>query len=302
MKIAIYGLGRMGKQIATKLITSPGFEVIVHNRSKEPINELAGLGAIPAFTLEEMVNAFNDQRPIIWLMLPYEVVDSKLANLIPLLPPGSLVIDGGNSNFNDTKRRNQKLTEINLNYMDIGVSGGVWGIKNGFSMMVGSDNLDNYKQLEKVLAVLSSPNGAYDYFGPSGSGHFVKMVHNGIEYGMMESLAEGYRLLKEGPFENIDLTKVAKIYQKGSVIKSWLNSLLVDIIQENPNLSGINGVVAQSGEAKWTIDTAKQNGIDLPIIEKSLKVRLDSEKGKINYSTKLLSAMRNKFGGHNLNN
>ncbi len=302
MKIAVYGLGRMGKQIATKLVQSNKFEIIVHNRSKQPIDELASLGAIPAYDLKEVINNFNDQKVIIWLMLPADIVDQKIDELIPILPSGSLVIDGGNSNFNDTKRRNQKLKELNIDYMDIGVSGGVWGIKKGFSMMVGSDKEEDYKEIEQILICLAEPSGGFGYFGQSGSGHFVKMVHNGIEYGMMESLAEGYRLLKEGPYKNLDLSKIANLWQNGSVVQSWLNSLIAEIMSENPDLNNINGVVAQSGEAKWSIETAKQIGIDLPIIQKSLDIRLESEQGHINYGTKLLSAMRNKFGGHNLNN
>lgn len=302
MKIAIYGLGRMGKQIAEKLVASGSIQTIVHNRSKDPIDELASRGAIPCYNLNEIVPKFSDQRVIIWLMLPAEVVDEQIKILSSILPKNSLIIDGGNSDFRQTIQRNEMLKNLGLNYMDIGVSGGVWGTQNGFSMMTGGDNQEDFNQIETVLKILSQPKGAYAYFGPSGSGHFVKMVHNAIEYGMMESLAEGYRLLKEGPYKNIDLPKAADLWQHGSVITSWLNELIKLSLEENPELNGINGVVAQSGEALWATQTAEQLNIDLPIIKKSLDIRTASQEGQINFATKLLSAMRNKFGGHNLNN
>ncbi len=300
MKIAVHGLGRMGGQIARKL-TKSDIEVIVHNRSPEPIKLAEQQGAIAAYTKQDVLKAFGSEQAIIWIMLPAEIIDDQLKEWLKILPSGSIIIDGGNSDFRLTKRRNKLVLGSGLVYIDIGVSGGIWGYKNGFSMMCGSDNEEAFNKLRPVLDVLSKPEGQYQYFGPSGSGHFVKMTHNAIEYGMMESLAEGYRLLKEGPYSNLDLRKAADVWQHHSVITSWLNELVLDVMKENPKLESIEGKVAQTGEAKWALEAAKESKIDMPAIGTSFRVRLESEKGKINYATKLLAAMRNKFGGHSLN-
>ncbi len=302
MKIAIHGLGRMGSQIAQKLSENNEINVIAHNRSKEPIDAVVKYGAIAAYTKEDLIKEFGNQRVVLWLMLPSEIVDDQLKEWLKILPKGSLIIDGGNSDFRKTQQRNQMLQSQGHSFIDIGVSGGVWGYKNGFSMMCGSDKTEDYDSLKNILITLASPNGDFDLYGPSGSGHFVKMVHNAIEYGIMESLAEGYRLIKEGPIKNIDLVKVSRVWQHGSVVTSWLNELTGLALAENPNLEGINGDVAQSGEALWSLEVAKELQIPMPAIDESFKVRIESQKGSTNFSTKLLSAMRNKFGGHKLNN
>ena len=183
--------------------------------------------------------------------------------------------------------------------LDMGPSGGVWGYENGFSMMVGGDKTA-YEAVSSALDTLSQPRGGHQYFSTSGSGHYVKMVHNAIEYGMMESLAEGYRMLAEGPYKDIDLAAAGDVWQQSSVVTSWLNDLTRQALQENPTLDGIEGVVAESGEARWTLETADKLGIPLPAIQASFDVRLASQKGEINIATKLLAAMRNKFGGHNI--
>jgi len=183
--------------------------------------------------------------------------------------------------------------------LDIGTSGGVWGITNGFSMMVGGERAA-YEALVPALDTLAQPNGGHDFFGASGAGHYVKMVHNAIEYGMMESLAEGYRMLKEGPYKEIDLAKAGDVWQESSVVTSWLNDLTRQALHENPELENIEGVVAESGEARWTLETAEQLGISLPAIQTSLDVRVASQNGDVTFATKLLAAMRNKFGGHNI--
>jgi len=301
MKIAIHGLGRMGGQIAQKLAESGGIEVIAHNRSPQPIDEAVKYGATPAYSKEDVLKAFEGQQLVLWLMLPSEVIDEQLKEWLSLVPAGSLLIDGGNSDFRLTKERNKLVKEKSSTLIDIGVSGGVWGYQNGFSMMAGGDSEDEFNKIRPLLEILSKPSGGYEYFGPSGSGHFVKMTHNAIEYGMMESLAEGYRLLKEGPYQNLDLKKASTVWQKRSVITSWLNELILEILSENPELNGIEGKVAQNGEAKWALEAAKELGIEMPAIDDSLRVRFDSENGQITYATKLLAAMRNKFGGHALN-
>ena len=299
MKIAITGLGRMGGQIARKLAEG-NHEVIAHNRSREPIDEVAKYGAIPAYDKQAVIDLFNGQQVVLWIMLPAEVVDSELDSWLSILPKGSIIIDGGNSDYREDKERSLKIAEAGSTMLDIGTSGGIWGIINGFSMMIGGDKTA-YQTIKPVLDTLAAPKGGHQYFGDPGSGHYVKMVHNAIEYGMMESLAEGYRMLQDGPYKNIKMSDAGYIWQQSSVVTSWLNDLTWQAVSENPNLDGISGVVAESGEARWTLETAKNLGIELPSIQAAFDVRLASQKGEVNVTTKLLAAMRNKFGGHDIN-
>lgn len=299
MKIAIAGLGRMGTQIARKLAEG-GHEVIATNRSPQPVDEAAKFGAIKAYQKEDVVKLFEKQPVALWLMVPAEVVESEIKAWLELVPKTSLIIDGGNSDFRQTKQHASLVEGQGSTLVDIGTSGGVWGYENGFSMMVGGAR-SGFEKIEPVLKTLSQPSGAYSYFGPSGAGHFVKMVHNAVEYGMMESLAEGYRVLKEGPYSELDLAIAGAVWQKGSVVQSWLNELTRQALSENPELSGIDGVVAESGETRWTLETAKELGLPLPAIQAAFDVRLASQKGEVNFTTKLLAAMRAKFGGHGLN-
>lgn len=299
MKIAIAGLGRMGMQIARKL-AEDGHEVIAHNRSPEKIDEAVKYGAKSAPKKQEVISAFGDAQVILWIMVPADVIDSELDEWLGMVPKGSIIIDGGNSDYRLTKKRSEKVSAKGSLLLDSGTSGGVWGYKNGFSMMIGGDKAA-FETVRKVFETLAKPSGAYQHFGPSGSGHYVKMVHNAIEYGMMESLAEGYRMLKEGPYEGLDLAAAGEVWRHGSVVQSWLNDLSQEALAENPELEGIDGFVAESGEARWTLETAKDLGIPLPSIQASFDVRLASQKGETNFATKLLAAMRNKFGGHEIN-
>lgn len=299
MKIAISGLGRMGGQIARKLIEG-GQELIAHNRSAEPVKEMAALGAIPAYSKTEVVAAFQGSPVIIWLMVPSAAVDAELAEWLKILPKNSIIIDGGNSDFRETRERAKLVAAEGSSLLDVGTSGGVWGYKNGFSMMVGG-NRPAFGIIEPILKILASPEGAYYFFGEPGAGHYVKMTHNAIEYGMMESLAEGYRLLKEGPYNNLDLAAAGEVWQHHSVITSWLNELTRDALKTNPSLEGIEGYVAESGEARWALEVANKHGIAAPAIQASFDVRVQSQQGQINFATKLLAAMRNAFGGHQLN-
>ncbi|HXH26487.1 MAG TPA: decarboxylating 6-phosphogluconate dehydrogenase [Candidatus Acidoferrum sp.] len=299
MKIAVAGLGRMGMQIARKLAEN-GHSVIATNRSKEPVDEAAKFGAQVAYEKHDVVDAFADDVAIVWLMVPAEVVEAELDSWLAILPVGSIIIDGGNSDFRNTQRRAAKAHEAGIQLVDVGTSGGVWGYQNGFSMMVGGDN-DAVQLVRPALETLAQPSGGYYHFGPSGAGHYVKMVHNAIEYGMMESLAEGYRMLREGPFDGLSLAEAGRVWQQHSVVTSWLNELTQSALAENPNLEGIEGYVAESGEARWTLEIAKAEGISLPSIQAAFDVRLASQNGESNFATKLLAAMRNKFGGHALN-
>jgi 6-phosphogluconate dehydrogenase len=288
----------MGGQIAKKLAEG-GHEVVAHNRSRESVDEAMKYGAIPAYDEQSVVDAFVGQPVVLWIMIPAEVIDEAIDKWLTILPAGSIIIDGGNSDYRGDKARSDKAATKGCTMLDIGTSGGVWGIINGFSMMVGGDE-KSYKTVVPALETLSVPRGGHQYFGASGSGHYVKMIHNAIEYGMMESLAEGYRMLKEGPYKNLDLAAAGDIWQQSSVVTSWLNDLTRQALHENLEMENISGVVAESGEARWTLETANDLGIPMPSIQASFDVRLASQKGETNFSTKLLAAMRNKFGGHNI--
>ena len=232
-----------------------------------------------------------------------EVVDQELDAWLKLLPKNSILIDGGNSDFRLTKKRAEKVSKSGSILMDVGTSGGVWGYQNGFCMMAGGDK-KTFESIEPILKTLASPEGTYRYFGESGAGHFVKMTHNAIEYGMMESLAEGYRLLKEGPYKNLDLAAAGEVWQHHSVITSWLNELTANALKtQNGNfeLKDIDGKVIESGEARWALEIAKELNIETPSIRAAFDVRIESQKGKINFATKLLALMRNAFGGHKIN-
>jgi 6-phosphogluconate dehydrogenase len=298
MKIAISGLGRMGGQIVQKLVEG-GHEVIAHNRSRGPVDDAAALGAIPAYDKADVIAAFDGQPVTLWIMIPADVIETELDDWLTLLPAGSTIIDGGNSDYRGDQARADKVAAKGSTLLDIGTSGGVWGYQNGFSMMIGGDRAA-YEAFTPALETLSVPRGGHQHFSGSGSGHYVKMVHNAIEYGMMESLAEGYQMLKEGPYNDIDLAAAGDIWQKSSVVTSWLNDLTRQALHENPTLEGIEGIVAESGEARWTLETAKDLSIPLPAIQTSFDVRLASQQGQISFATKLLAAMRNKFGGHNI--
>ena len=299
MKIAISGLGRMGAQIARKL-AEDGHDVIAHNRSREPVDEAAKHGANVAYEKSDVVRAFSNEGVVLWIMLPAEIIDSQLDDWLNIIPKNSIIIDGGNSRFELDKARAQKIESRGSSYVDVGTSGGIWGYENGFSMMVGG-NKEAFNKIESALVTLSKPTGGYHYFGSYGAGHFVKMVHNAVEYGIMESLAEGYRILKEGPYENLDLAAAGQVWQQNSVVTSWLNELARQVLSDNPDLTGISGEVAETGEARWTLELAKKMDIAMPSIQASFDVRLESQKGDTNYATKLLAAIRNKFGGHDLN-
>ena len=298
MKIAISGLGRMGGQIARKL-HDKGHEVVAHNRSPEKVDEAKAWGAIPAYSDQDVIDAFNGEPVVLWIMLPAEIIDAKIDEWLDILPSGSTIIDGGNSDYRGDAARAERVRAAGSELLDIGTSGGVWGLENGFSMMVGG-SADDYDRVTPVLDTLAAPRGGHHHFGENGTGHFVKMVHNAIEYGMMQSLAEGYRVLKEGPYEGLDLAAAGDVWQQSSVVTSWLNDLTRQALHENPEMNDISGVVAESGEARWTLETADAKGIPMPAIQASFDVRLASQNGDVNFGTKLLAAMRNKFGGHNI--
>ena len=299
MKIAVIGLGKMGKQIARKLYNGK-CDVFVHNRSAQSIEEMKNYGIEGSQNKNDVVAFFGGERIILWLMLPHDILDGEIDEWIKILPKESILIDGGNSDYRITKSRGAKLSSLGYSFIDIGTSGGIWGYESGFSMMIGGRK-EIFTEIEPIVKILSKPMGGYEYFGESGSGHFVKMVHNAIEYGMMQSLAEGYHLLKEGPYK-INLAKAGTVWQKRSVISSWLNGLMAEGLRENPELKDIEGKVAESGEARWALETGEEYNIPMSSISASFEVRLRSQKGEINFATKLLALTRNLFGGHKINN
>ena len=299
MKIAVDGLGRMGNQIVRMLKERSDHTIIGHDINFEAIESAAELGAIPAKSREEVVSNFGGDRVIIWLMIPSSVVDETLGKWVEVLPSGSIIIDGGNSDFRLTKERAEKLKKSGISFVDVGTSGGVHGYKNGFCMMVGGNEKD-FRVIEPILETLAKPEGAYRYFGPSGAGHFVKMTHNAIEYGMMQSLAEGYQLLKEGPYKSLDLAAAGDVWQHHSVITSWLNELTRDALREDPELKEYSGEVGANGEAEWALEAARDAGVPMPAIQDAFDARVrsqESPEGR-NFATKIVAAQRSGFGGH----
>lgn len=298
MKIGFVGLGKMGYQIVVKLIAA-GIEVVAFDVNAEAIERTAAAGAIAASSREDMIAKLGE-NPIVWLMIPSDYVTGEIEQFAQLLPAGAVLIDGGNTNYQATMHHGQLLAEKGIELVDIGTSGGVMGLENGFSLMIGG-TYENYQKIQPALDALALPSGIYGYMGPTGYGHYVKMVHNGVEYGVMQALAEGYHLLKQGPLEGIPLPAVAEVWQHGSIIESTLNRLVLEIMNENPELTGIDGYVADSGEGRWTLEAAQSKNIAMPTLEDAIRVRTESQQGNVSYATQLLAAMRNKFGGHAIN-
>jgi len=294
-KIGYIGLGKMGKGMVMHLLER-GWEVAAYNRSPEPVAEVAAAGAIGAESLGELTRQLPSPR-LVWLMVPHKAVDGVLKELVPLLSPGDTVIDGGNSNYKESMRRAGELEEKHIHFMDAGVSGGPSGARSGASTMVGGEK-EQFETHEQLFRDISVPDG-YGYMGAAGAGHFVKMVHNGIEYGMMQAIAEGFAVMKASPLRP-DLRKVVSVYQHGTVIESRLIDWLADAYrQEGEDLKEISGAVAHSGEGLWTVEAAKELGIPVPVIEQALRFRMDSETNP-NYTGQIVSALRNQFGGHDV--
>lgn len=274
-----------------------GHEVVATNRSKAPVDEAVGYGATGAYSYEELVAKLEAPRTI-WLMVPWQSVDDVLAQILPLLAPSDTIIDGGNSPYVETIRRAQEIKARGVHFLDIGVSGGPAGARNGACMMVGGMPED-FARYEALIKDCSIPDG-YGYMGGHGAGHFVKMVHNGIEYGMMQAIGEGFEVMKRAPEFSINLTEVARVYNTGSVIESrlvgWLHKAF---IEEGEALESISGEVKHSGEGLWTVEAAKRNAVPVPIIEGSLVFREQSQ-GNPSYTGQVVSALRNQFGGHDV--
>jgi len=297
-QIAVLGLGKMGAQIARRLHKN-NFEVLAWNRSEAPREEVAKSGVKAYGELHELIAGMKDEPRIFWLMLYDKITGEFLQEqLLPHLKPGDIVIDGGNSFYKESMKRAQSLKEQGVEFFDCGTSGGIWGEKNGFALMVGGPK-EFWPEVEPIFKVLSSGQN-YGLMGKAGAGHFVKMVHNGIEYGMMEAIAEGYAVLKASEFD-LNLAEVTKIYQEGSVIRSWLIDLTRNIF-ENEDVAGTSGVVGMMGEGEWTVQAGKELGVDVRVLEDAVNVRKESQdpKNQDKFSNKIVALMRKQFGGHGI--
>jgi 6-phosphogluconate dehydrogenase len=331
MQLGMIGLGRMGGNMARRLMAG-GHECVVYDANPAAAQALAAEGAKAAGSLESMVRALVAPRAI-WVMLPAAAVDETLAALVPLLSSGDVVIDGGNSHYKEDIRRSESLAPRGVHYVDVGTSGGVWGLRNGYCLMVGGEagTIDRLVPIFEALAPgentapptpsrrsRTTASHGWLHCGPAGAGHFVKMVHNGIEYGMMAAFAEGLNLLahanvghaaREADAEtaplaepehyryDIDIGEVAELWRRGSVVRSWLLDLVAEALAENPRLEGLRGVVSDSGEGRWTVQAAIDASVPVPVLASALFSRFAS-RGEDDVANRLLSAMREQFGGH----
>ena len=298
MDLGMIGLGRMGGNMAQRLVRG-GHRVVGFARNPATRKQMEEKGIAPAVSLEALVNELKQPR-VIWIMVPAgAAVDETITALVPSLLPDDVIIEGGNSNYKDTQRRAQMLETVKIHYVDTGTSGGVWGLQNGYSIMVGGDE-EVVARLRPIFETLApAPDKGWGRVGPSGAGHFTKMIHNGIEYGMMQAYGEGFAILHRKKEFNLDLHQIAEIWRDGSVVQSWLLDLTAAALAENPGLEGIAPYVSDSGEGRWTVAEAIDLDVAAPVITLALLQRLQSRDSE-SFSNKLLSALRNQFGGHEM--
>jgi len=295
MQIAMIGLGRMGMNMAKRLLLG-GHEVVAFNRTPSKTDQLVKEGAIGAYSISEVVDKLSHPR-VTWIMLPAgSTVDEHINQLKEILSPDDIVIDGGNTYYKDDIRRADLLAEKEIKFIDAGVSGGIWGLKKGYCMMIGGEK-ETYQYLEPIFKTLA-PEKGYLFCGGIGAGHFVKMVHNGIEYGMMQAYGEGFDILEASPYgKSLDYAAVSHLWNQGSVVRSWLLELMESAFAKEPNLSDIRGYVEDSGEGRWTIQQAIETGVSAPVIALSLMRRFRSQV-QDSFSDKVVAALRREFGGH----
>ncbi len=296
MELGMVGLGKMGANMTTRLMQA-GHRLVVHDRSSDAMNAAESQGAVASESLQELVGSLRAPRAV-WVMVPAGgPTQSVVEELSELLSSGDIVVDGGNSNYKDTMRRGMDLGAKKLHLVDVGTSGGVWGLTEGYSMMVGGDR-EAVDRLRPILESLApAADRGWGHVGPSGAGHFVKMIHNGIEYGMMQAYAEGFEIMSKKLDFGLDLHQIAELWRYGSVVRSWLLDLTADALKEDASLSGIKGWVADSGEGRWTVAEAIDLDVPAPVITASLLMRFVSRQPE-SYAAKILAAMRNQFGGH----
>ena len=296
MEIGMVGLGRMGGNMTQRLVNG-GHTVVAYDRTAETVQQAASHGALASTSLEDVVSKLTAPRAI-WVMVPSgDPTESTLNTLADHLAPGDILIDGGNSNYKDSVRRGAALATRGIHFVDVGTSGGVWGLQEGYSMMIGGEP-SAVERLTPIFQTLApASNRGWGHVGPVGSGHFTKMIHNGIEYAMMQAYAEGFEILRAKEEFALDLHQIAEIWRHGSVVRSWLLDLTANALSENPDLDGIKGWVADSGEGRWTVFEAIDQDVPAPTITLSLMMRFISRQ-EDSFGAKLLAAMRNQFGGH----
>ncbi|MAS32419.1 MAG: 6-phosphogluconate dehydrogenase (decarboxylating) [Anaerolineaceae bacterium] len=296
MQLGMIGLGKMGLNMATRLLRG-GHEIVAYDLNETAIQQAEAEGGTGARTLQEIVNKLDVPRAV-WVMVPSGDPTEQIINqLAGLLQPGDIVIDGGNSNYKDSLRRAEALKAHEIHFVDVGTSGGIWGLEEGYSMMVGGLT-ESVAHIRPALETLApAPDRGWGHVGPVGAGHFVKMVHNGIEYGIMEAYAEGFELMRAKTEMQLDMHQIAEIWRFGSVIRSWLLDLTSNALAENPSLEGIAAYVPDSGEGRWTVVESIDLGVAIPVITLALQERFHSREDQP-FSDRLLAAMRNQFGGH----
>jgi 6-phosphogluconate dehydrogenase len=293
MQLGFVGLGKMGLNMVTRLLRG-GHKIVAYNRSSESVVHAVGLGASGASSLQDVVSQLSAPRAV-WVMVPAgQATESTVKALADLLSPGDTIIDGGNTNFHDDVRRSTELASKGITYIDAGTSGGIWGLTEGYCLMVGGDEAA-CSRLEPIFLTLAPANG-YMRVGGAGAGHYVKMVHNGIEYGLMQAYAEGFELLQKCDYK-IDIAKVSSLWMQGSVVRSWLLELTARALAEDPGLSALGGYVEDSGEGRWTLQEGIQYAVPMPVLTASLFTRFRSREENP-FGERMLAAMRHQFGGH----
>ena len=295
MQLAMIGLGKMGGNMSERLLRG-GHQVVTYDRAADVVQRYTKLGATGASSLADVVKKLSAPR-VIWIMVPAgDPVDQTIATLTPKLSKGDVIIDGGNSNFHDSIRRGRELASSGIEFIDAGTSGGIWGLENGYCLMVGGNDAA-VAHCEPIFRALA-PDDGYAHVGPTGAGHYVKMVHNGIEYGLLQAYAEGYEILHASKtFPSLDLDQIANVWQHGSVVRSWLNELAAAAFARDASLSAIKGWVADSGEGRWTVQEAIDLDVPAPVITLSLQARFRSRQAD-SFGAKVIAALRNEFGGH----
>ena len=296
MQLGIIGLGRMGGNMVARLLKG-GHEVVAYDTNLESVVQASSGGAVPAASMEDLVGKLSIPRAV-WVMVPAGLpTESTLESLLFMLSQGDVVIDGGNSNYEDSVRRATQFEASGIHFLDVGTSGGIWGLKEGYALMIGG-NRDAFQRLEPLFKTLApAPDRGYAHVGPSGSGHFVKMVHNGIEYGLMQAYAEGFELLEAKKEFDLDLPQIAELWRHGSVVRSWLLDLVASALVDDPKLESLQAYVEDSGEGRWTVQESVKLGVPMPVITLALQARFRSRQGGP-FGARLLAALRNKFGGH----
>ena len=292
MNIGVIGLGKMGGPIAKKL-QCMDCQLIVYDANPAVLQEYANEG----FTIAKNITDLSARSNVMWVMVPQKHLDTVLDELCACTEPGAVIIDGGNSFYKDSIRRAQELEKRGLTFLDCGTSGGLWGAQHGFSMTIGG-KLKVYKKAEQVFKLLAAGPNSYGHVGPVGAGHYSKMVHNGIEYALLEAYAEGFNLLRNGSYEDLDLAALSKIWLSGGVIRSWLLELTHEVLRKDQHLDSIKGSVGESGTGRWTVEEAKQQKIPVPLIDKSVQVRKWSRETGGDFRTKLIAIVRHSMGGH----